>query len=95
MQSAIVTPLAKSFSLYQRKPPALATPGRRGTAGTAALTTGTALLHLASVALEAGKSYPIELDWFNSPGFGEIHLSWPSASRAKQIVPKERLTPAP
>jgi hypothetical protein len=48
-----------------------------------------------TVTLEAGKSYPIELDWFNSGGPGEIHLSWSSASRAKQIVPKDRLTPAP
>lgn len=48
-----------------------------------------------TVSLEAGKTYPIELDWFNSQGVGEIHLYWSSASQAKVIVPKEALTPAP
>ena len=45
--------------------------------------------------LEAGMAYPIELDWFNSQGIGEIHLSWSSASQTKAIIPKEALTPAP
>jgi hypothetical protein len=48
-----------------------------------------------SKALEAGMSYPIELRWFNSQGYGEIRLSWSSASRPRQIIPKERLVPAP
>jgi len=48
-----------------------------------------------TMTLEAGKSYPLELDWFNSQGVGEIHLAWSSASQARQIIPKDRLTPAP
>jgi hypothetical protein len=58
--------------------------------------TGHATMEFAgSKALEAGKSYPIELQWFNSQGYGEIRLSWSSSSRARQIIPKERLVPAP
>jgi hypothetical protein len=45
--------------------------------------------------LEAGKRYPIVLEWFNSQGVGEIRLSWSSASRARQVIPKERMFPAP
>jgi hypothetical protein len=48
-----------------------------------------------SKTLEAGMSYPIELRWFNSQSYGEIRLSWSSASRTRQIIPKERLVPAP
>lgn len=45
--------------------------------------------------LAAGMRYPIVLEWFNSQGVGEIRLSWSSASRARQVIPKERLFPAP
>jgi hypothetical protein len=48
-----------------------------------------------TITLEAGKSYAIELNWFTSQGIGEIHLYWSSNSRPRQVVPKERLFPAP
>jgi hypothetical protein len=58
--------------------------------------TGHATMEFAGTkALQAGTSYPIELQWFNSQGIGEIRLSWSSARRARQVIPKERLVPAP
>lgn len=48
-----------------------------------------------TMTLEAGKSYTVELDWFNSQGVGEIHLLWSSASQVKEVIPKDRLTAAP
>jgi hypothetical protein len=57
--------------------------------------TGHATMEFAGTkALQAGMSYAIELQWFNSQGVGEIRLSWSSASRSRQVIPKERLVPA-
>ena len=44
-----------------------------------------------AVALEAGRSYPIRLEFYESAGGAMCELWWQSPSTPKQIVPKESL----
>lgn len=43
--------------------------------------------------LEAGKAYPIQIDFYENGGGAVAKLSWSSASQAKEIVPSSRLAP--
>jgi hypothetical protein len=45
------------------------------------------------VALSAGAEYDIVLEYYQRRGPARIALSWSSASRPKQIVPQDRLSP--
>lgn len=47
-----------------------------------------------TVALTAGQSYPIKVEYLQSTGTASVSLSWSSASTAKQIVPTANLFPA-
>jgi N-acetylneuraminic acid mutarotase len=46
-----------------------------------------------TIALEAGKSYPIRLEFYEGTGSAVIRLSYSSASTPKQVVPSDRLSP--
>jgi PA14 domain/Concanavalin A-like lectin/glucanases superfamily/Bacterial Ig-like domain/Carboxypeptidase regulatory-like domain len=48
-----------------------------------------------TIALEAGRSYDIRLDYYEYNLTAVVKLSWSSPSVPKQIVPQARLTPAP
>lgn len=48
-------------------------------------------LYSAPIALEAGKKYPIKLEWAGPRGGGELHLVWESLSQPISHVPKEAL----
>jgi hypothetical protein len=43
--------------------------------------------------LEAGRRYPIQLDYFDHTGGAAAELSWSSASQVKQIIPRYQLHP--
>ncbi|MCX6080616.1 MAG: PA14 domain-containing protein [Chloroflexi bacterium] len=43
------------------------------------------------LALTAGRSYTIELEYYENGGEASVQLSWSSASQAKQIIPTECL----
>ncbi|MGI4787327.1 MAG: PA14 domain-containing protein [Janthinobacterium lividum] len=46
------------------------------------------------IALKAGQSYDIKMEYFNDAGGGTAKLSWQSASQPKEIVPASALTTA-
>ena len=46
-----------------------------------------------SIALVAGVKYDIQLEYFNSTGNAEAHLSWMSPNQSKVIIPQNRLYP--
>src|SRR5205085_7478061 len=48
-----------------------------------------------TIALTAGRSYDIRLDYYEYNLTAVIKLSWSSQSVPKQIIPQGRLTPAP
>ena len=48
-----------------------------------------------TINLQANVLYDIQIDHFNGGGTGEAHLYWWSPSQPKQIVPQNRLFPAP
>ncbi len=55
---------------------------------------------LASIALQAGVKYDIQIDYFQGTGGDQMHLYWYSNSQPKQAIPSTRLypvasTPAP
>jgi hypothetical protein len=43
------------------------------------------------IALDAGRWYPITLEYFDATGAGSISLSWSSRSQAREVIPRERL----
>jgi hypothetical protein len=47
-----------------------------------------------SIALEAGKKYPIKMEFYQSLGVGFAELSWSSPSQPKALIPREQLYPA-
>jgi hypothetical protein len=47
----------------------------------------------APIALAAGQSYDIQIEYYQHKGGAEIHLSWSSPSTAKQVVPAAQLFP--
>jgi hypothetical protein len=47
----------------------------------------------APIALIAGQKYDIRIEYYEAFGGAELHLSWSSASTAKQIVPQSQLFP--
>ena len=47
-----------------------------------------------SIALEAGRRYPVRMEFFEKGGLATARLSWSSQSQAKQAVPKTQLYPA-
>lgn len=44
-----------------------------------------------TIYLEAGRWYPIQLEYYDNAGNAVIKLSWESARQTKQIIPTERL----
>jgi hypothetical protein len=46
-----------------------------------------------AIALQAGRKYPVQLEYFYGGGQGAMKLHWSSKSQAKEAVPAERLTP--
>jgi uncharacterized protein (DUF1800 family) len=48
----------------------------------------------ASIPLQAGVRYNLKLDYFQTTGSAEAHLSWYSPSQSKQIIPATRLYPS-
>jgi hypothetical protein len=48
-----------------------------------------------SIALEAGKKVSIRLEYFDCVSISQVHLSWSSPGRRKELIPQGRLTPAP
>lgn len=46
-----------------------------------------------SVALSAGKRYPIRLEYFNGGGVGSCQLSWSTARMASTVIPTSQLYP--
>ncbi len=48
-----------------------------------------------TIPLQAGVFYDIQIDYGNSSGSAEARLYWWSASQPKQIIPQNRLFPAP
>src|SRR3989344_1040099 len=59
--------------------------------------TGHSLLeNRGSVALTAGQSYPIKMEYLEMDGAAQVYLSWAlSGSQAKQIIPKSQLYTSP
>ncbi len=47
--------------------------------------------HQAKVRLEAGKRYPLRLEYFEATGGAQVHLSWTPPGKAKQIIPTAAL----
>jgi len=47
------------------------------------------------IALAAGQSYTIQMDYFENGGNASAQLQWSSASQTKQIIPQTQLYPAP
>jgi hypothetical protein len=47
------------------------------------------------VPLEAGRRYPIRLEMQEMSGTAGVSLTWSSASRPSQVIPRNRLYPAP
>jgi hypothetical protein len=45
------------------------------------------------VKLEAGKSYPIRLEFFDRSGGASLQLSWRSQSQQREVIPAEVMTP--
>jgi hypothetical protein len=45
-----------------------------------------------TIRLEAGKKYPIKVEYFYAGGWGQMSLSWSSASQSKQIVPAQNFS---
>lgn len=45
-----------------------------------------------TVALQAGKSYPIKIEYYDHTGSASIKLEWQSASQARQTIPSNRLS---
>lgn len=45
------------------------------------------------IALEAGRLYPLQIDYFDNNSAGEITLWWQATGRAKEIVPTSQLYP--
>lgn len=48
----------------------------------------------ATIALEAGRSYDVQLDYFQAGGNATLRWFWSSPSQTKEIVPPTALTPA-
>ena len=48
----------------------------------------------ATVKLEAGKKVPIRIEYAYTSGNASLRLSWAAKGIKKQVVPKERLSPA-
>jgi uncharacterized protein (DUF1800 family) len=48
----------------------------------------------ATISLQGGVRYNIQMEYFNSGGSAVAHLSWYSPSQPKQIIPSSRLYPA-
>ncbi len=48
-----------------------------------------------TVALEAGRRVEIRLEYFDCVSTANVHLSWSGPDRRKEIIPQERLIPAP
>lgn len=48
-----------------------------------------------SIELEAGKKVEIRLEYFDCVSVAQVHLSWSGPGRKKELIPQERLTPAP
>jgi hypothetical protein len=46
-----------------------------------------------TIELQAGRHYPIQLDYFDRNGEAAAELRWSSASQAKQIIPRYQLYP--
>lgn len=55
----------------------------------------TATDYVNTIALTAGVLYDIQIDYWNSSGSAEARLYWWSPSQTKQIIPQNRLFPAP
>ncbi|MFN7944819.1 MAG: PA14 domain-containing protein [Blastocatellia bacterium] len=45
-----------------------------------------------TIRLEAGRKYPIKVEYFYARGWGQMSLSWSSASQSKQIVPAQNFS---
>lgn len=48
-----------------------------------------------TIALTAGRAYPIRMEYYENGGLAVARLSWSSPSVAKQIVPQSRLSSTP
>lgn len=48
--------------------------------------------HMGSITLVAGRKYPIRMEYYEGGGGAQAHLSWSSASQAKQIIPQSRMS---
>jgi hypothetical protein len=48
-----------------------------------------------TIALTAGRTYDIKLDYFHVTGWSVARLSWESPSQGKQVVPAGTFTPSP
>ncbi|RMD73934.1 MAG: hypothetical protein D6820_17770, partial [Lentisphaerae bacterium] len=48
----------------------------------------------AAIALEAGRRYPIRLEYFEATGDATVSLSWSGRSFAKEVIPAHRLYPS-
>lgn len=53
--------------------------------------TGTATEYWGEIALESGRRYPIQIEYFQAQGESVIELSWSGSGLEKQVVPSERL----
>ena len=49
--------------------------------------------HFFNYAFEAGKKYPIKIEYFERDGGAAIHLRWQSAHTPRAIIPKRQLYP--
>ncbi len=49
----------------------------------------------AKVTLEAGKKYPIVLEYFENGGVASVKLEWSSPTVSRQVIPSKYLYPAP
>ena len=58
-------------------------------------TTQGATDYVNSIVLKAGVLYDIQIDYWNSSGSSEARLYWWSPSQTKEIIPQNRLFPAP
>lgn len=45
-----------------------------------------------TIRLEAGRKYPIKVEYFYAGGWGQMSLSWSSANQSKQIVPAQNFS---
>ena len=53
---------------------------------------GAATEYTGTIYLEAGRQYPIQMEYFEATGRASVELLWSSPSQAREVVPSSRLT---